>query len=210
MKIIIDFDDVLFNTARFKEELARVFAKNNVPEKEFKHSYDACAKNIGNGLVRRNVYAQIVFLEEKLGIGGEKLRKGLDDFLSDTSRFVFPDAGEFFSWFKKEDLILFSFGGSDFEKKKIMNSGLAPFFGRIILTGETKSIGEIGLAIGEKFIFIDDRTEHIENIKNEMPACATILLKRKEGRYDSPKTKYVDFEAGNLTEADRIIKKIKD
>jgi FMN phosphatase YigB (HAD superfamily) len=210
MKIIIDFDDVLFNTAEFKKELVRVFVKNNVSGEEFNDSYNACAKSIGRGLVRRDVYAQIVFLEEKLGIDGKKLKKDLDAFLSDTSNFVFSDAEEFFHWFKREDLILFSFGGSEFEKKKIMNSGLVSFFGRIILTGETKSVREIGLVKGEKFIFIDDRTEHIENIKNEMPACATILLKRKEGRYDSPKTKYVDFEAENLTEADGVIKKIKD
>jgi FMN phosphatase YigB (HAD superfamily) len=210
MKIIIDFDDVLFNTAEFKKELVRVFEKNSVSAEEFNRSYNACAENIGKGLVRRNVYAQIGFLQKKLGIDGEKLKNDLDGFLRDTSRFVFSDAGEFFDWFKKDDLILFSFGGSEFEKRKIINSGLAPFFGKIIFTGETKSVREIGLAAGEKFVFIDDRTEHIENIKNEMPACATILLKRKEGRYDSPKTKYVDFEAENLMEADRAIKKIKD
>jgi hypothetical protein len=52
---------------------------------------------------------------------------------------------------------------------------------------------------------LEDRVAQITDVEKRFPFVKTILLKRKEGRYDDKKNKYCEFEAKNLKEALKII-----
>ena len=211
MKIFLDFDDSLFDTKRFVSKLVEIFLKNGVSKNDFFATYRDYPQKTVRGLQKYDPCRQIKYLESSIGVCGEKIKSDLENFVSDTSRYVFRDVDSFFSNFRRNNLYIVSFGHTGFQEKKIKNSGLRKRIRNIAVTDRSKAEIIKRFANGkEKFVFIDDRTDQIRSVKKYFPNSATFLLKRKEGRYNSKKTKAVDFEVKNLTEAKKIIKKICD
>jgi FMN phosphatase YigB (HAD superfamily) len=206
-KIFVDFDDSLFNTKKFRDNLIKVFLKNGVTKKDFFATYYDYPEKTVKGLKKYDPKRQIMMLKRKLGIDDIKLKNNLTEFIKDTKKYVFSDIRDFLKGIKKKNLFIISYGYTDFQYKKIKNSGLYAKFEKIIITDndKNKTIQKF-VKKGETFIFIDDRIENINLVKKYFPASTTFLLKRKEGRYNDKKTKAVDFEIKNLKQAKNIIK----
>jgi FMN phosphatase YigB (HAD superfamily) len=211
MKIFIDFDDVLFNTNSFVEDIEKIFAGHGVSEKVFKKYYREPKSEKESKIIRKyNPYEQIKRIKAS-GIRIGALDKSLKSFLKDTRKYLFKDGKKFLNKLKKEDLYVVSYGDRKFQMEKIKNSGIAKYFKKIVIADVSKAVGirKIlkcrNIIPGEALIFIDDRAKFLEDIKKSYPGMATFLFKRKEGRYDDMRTKYCDFEVRDFEEVLDVI-----
>jgi FMN phosphatase YigB (HAD superfamily) len=209
LKIFLDFDDVLFNTKAFKGGLINVFKKNGVSEKDFLKTYKDYPTVTRKGLKKYDPFRQIRLLEKKLGIDGAKTERDMLKFLGGGEKFVFPDVKNFLRRFGKKNLFLVSYGHTGFQDKKIENCSLAEYFQKVVVTDKMKAEVIKRLARREeKFFFLDDRADQIEEVKKNFPQSATFLVKRKEGRYNDRRTEHIDYVIKNLKEGLKILKKL--
>jgi FMN phosphatase YigB (HAD superfamily) len=210
MKIFIDFDDVLFDTKRFISDIKVVFAKNGISENVFRKYYkDTRIK--GEGIVRKyDPYAQMKRMKAQ-GLEISKVENEFKNLVRNTRKYIFKDASSFLKKMKKEELHIVSYGDKKFQKEKIINSGIAGYFKKIMIIEVSKAVAikkilkrkNVG---GEALVFIDDREIFLKDIKKSYPGMVTILMRRLEGRYDDEKTKNCDFEAKNFEEVSKIVK----
>ncbi|MDH4330571.1 MAG: hypothetical protein OEV93_03410 [Candidatus Moranbacteria bacterium] len=212
MKILLDFDDTLFHTAKFKEDLIGVFEECGVSPEDFKKYYYDYSPNDSNSDLKRYVFeSHIDRLSEILGIDGENLRKKAHEFLSDTSAYLFSDVDEFLENFSKDDVYIISFG-CDFLKIKIGNTGIGKKVSEIVTTDKVKefAVGDLlgrekEKFDGEKIFFLDDRIDHLKSVKSKFPEIVSILVSRPEGRYDCELDDSCDHCVRNFSEAKKII-----
>lgn len=210
MKIFIDFDDVLFNTEKFKIEYFRIFKSFGIPEKIFDECYYDPLRN--SGIKEYNPKNHIQRILEKTGSDFPLLEEKIIDFVSDTGAYIFPDVENFLKNFKKEDLFIVSFSLTRFQLSKIFNSGISDFFRKVEVVNDKKSravrflIEEERLNMSESFYFLDDRVEHIGDVKRKFPFIKSILVRRPEGRYKEERNEYCDFQVENLDQVRVILK----
>jgi FMN phosphatase YigB (HAD superfamily) len=211
MKIFIDFDDVLFNTKQFVEDIKKIFEKNGVSEAVFRKYYREQPKKGDEKVRKYNPYEQIKRIKD-LGIETKGIERDFGKLLKNTSKYSFRDGIKFLKEFKNEDLYIVSFGNRKFQGEKINNSGIGKYIREILIIEASKAVGikrilrRRNLEPGEALIFLDDRVKFLKDIKKSYPGMVTFLMKRKEGRYDDERTKYCDFEVENFNEASEIIK----
>jgi FMN phosphatase YigB (HAD superfamily) len=207
-KIFIDFDDTLFNTAALKKSLVEIFKANGVSKSDFFSSYTDYPTVMRGSLKKYDPYKQIEVLHKKLGIKKTKIKSDLEKMVRSSRKFVFRDAHPFLKNFEREDLFLVSFAKTDFQCRKIENSGLREEFSKVIVSDKPKAeiIGKIVGNKKTKIIFIDDRIDQIDAVKKKFSGSATFLMARRNGRFKERESKFVDFEVKNLKEAERIIR----
>lgn len=209
MLIFLDFDDVLFNTSKFKDEYFRLFKKNGVSRDIFEECYyDPLDKN------KTKTYSPIGHINricKRINFNHANFEKLIFDFTNDTKKYVFKDVFYFLQNFIKNDLFIISFSKTNFQKSKIFNSGLASYFSQVEIVDELK--GDIISKIiksrkqreADKIYFIDDRVSHITDVKIKNPQVITILFLRKEGRYHDEKNKYCDYVVKSIKEILKIM-----
>ncbi len=209
--IFIDFDDVLFHSAQFIQDEKNIFWKYGISETLFRKYYYQYVKDDEKGKVRRyDLNKQIQGIKKELNIDEEKLKKELIKLLSDTRRYIFEDGLLFVKKFQQQALYIVSFSQTDFQRKKIKNSGLAEYFQEIVITDGNK--GMVLNKILQKrenknkeAYFIDDKNQHISEIKSKLPIVNTILMKRVEGRYQNESSKNCDYTVKNFEEVNKIL-----
>ena len=210
MKIVLDFDDTIFNTHRLMREFLEIVKKFGFTEEEFFGAYQECKKIMGYF----DPKTIIELLNKAKPFDKVKAEKEIDLILSDLSNFVYSDFFDFVKDFKKESLILLSFGAIDFQEIKIENSGITSYFQEIIITqrDKTEDLKNILRQTqddkgneGEKIFFIDDKTVQVDNIKNKFPEIITMKLKRPQGVDIMTDSKITDYTVKNLNEVKEII-----
>jgi hypothetical protein len=215
MKIFVDFDDVIFNAKRFKEDLIRIFVKNGISRHEFENSYYTFQKKAQAEGKFYDPKKQIEVLRRKGQIDHEKLKKDIDGFMKDLSSYVFPDTYDFLKVFSKKDLFLMSYGHEKHQRNKIKGAKISKFFSKSFITRSNKIENilrlskELNFKKNEKIILIDDRPEQIERAEQKMKKIVTFRMSRKEGRYSDLICLDKDYEVKNFKEALVIIQKMK-
>ena len=200
MKIFIDFDDVLFNTKKFISEYFKIFRKHGISEEIFRRYYYN-EKQTKNRLREYNFNKHIKRIGLNLNIDIKNLESDINKFLFNTQKFIFNDVKKTLKKFQNYDLYILSYGDKKFQNLKIKNSGIVDYFKKIIISQRDKS----SFLKEKTFYFLDDRVAHLKIIKKLYPLAITILVKRKEGRYDNKKNNYCDFDVKNLLEVEKII-----
>jgi FMN phosphatase YigB (HAD superfamily) len=210
MKLFFDFDDVLFNTKKFKEDCYAIFKKKGVSRSFFDECY---YDPLDTASIR--VYDVVKHIEricQKTNRDCSILEHAVAIFVADTKKYVFADVSDVLSGFHKKDLDILSFSKTNFQKAKINGSGITSFFNKITiinsLKGEemAKIIKKEKLGSSEEVYFIDDRVEQIEDVKKRCPQVKTILCVRPEGRYRDRKNKHCDYRITSLREIKKIIR----
>lgn len=214
MKIFIDFDDVLFDTRRFRVDFKDIFFQFGITDDIYTQNYYSYPPN------NQNSPETIYILEEHLkkiskiiSFNKLALKKNIQNLLSNTRKYVFSDAEYFLKNFSRKELFLISHGNPSFQKKKINNSRISRFFGAVKISRGKKG-QEIKKLINrnkyfrekEKYFFLDDRVPYLEEVKKCLPEITTILIQRPEGRYRDQKNNHCDFTVKNLKAALKIIK----
>jgi len=210
MKIFIDFDDVIFNTKQFKEDLKDLFSAQGISPEVFGRYYRDPADN--RAVKTFNPWMHAALICGEIGCDAEKIGKAIDIFMGDISRYIFPDVPGFVDRAGKSNVCVVSFGNAEFQNKKIRNSQLEKYIKDVFVTEGAKCevIAEVlrdeKIGKDKKIFFIDDRVEQIHEVKEKFPYIVTIFIKRPEGRYqEMEKEGCCNFQIRNLAEAEKII-----
>ena len=209
MKIFIDFDDVIFNTKRFRADFQNIFSQFGVTEDVFTDNYYNYSPNKKNYPIKTYLLEKhLEKINQVVSLARPIIEKCLQAFLKDTRKYVFSDVESFLKNFSPSELFLISHGQQDFQRKKIKNAQLEKYFSAIKISSGQKSqdICPWVKKGKESKFFLDDRVHYLEEVKKCLPEIATILIQRPEGRYQDIRNRYCDFTAKNLKEALKIIK----
>ena len=209
MLIFLDFDDVLFNTRKFKDDYFDLFKKRGVAKEVFeKFYYDPLDKRKTKSYSPAEHIRRVC---QQTRLNYSEFEEEVMRFTQNTNRYVFKDTVKFLENFSKKELYLISFSKTNFQKSKIFNSGVAKYFNQIKivdeLKGETikKIIKSKANDTSERLYFIDDRVEHLTDAKIKNPNIITIFLLRKEGRHKDRKNKFCDHQVTSIKEILKII-----
>lgn len=210
MKIFIDFDDVIFNTKKFREDLKEVFLGFGVSKEMYEGTYfDTEYK----GLVRSHDPAgQISRIKGLMDVDGKSLMDAINSFMKRASEYVFPDFVPLVKSCGADNTYVVSYGNVRFQLEKIKASGIEKITKNIFVAEELKTdmvekiIEDRHISGDEKKFFIDDRVEHLDDMEEKFPEIVTIWMRRPEGRWsDVANGKTYDFESHDLIEAGNII-----
>ncbi len=205
MKIILDFDDTIFNTHNLMRDVCAVFSDLGFQEEQFWGAYAECKEKAGDF----NPEIIINLLNEIKPFDEIKAKKKINSILGNSKDFVYPDFFSFAKNFNKKDLILLSFGEANFQRTKIKNSGVSPFFSEIIITQKNKTENLEPLCkkySEEKIFFIDDKTKQIDEVKKIFPQIISVKMERTQGRHINTKSKLANYIVKDLSEVKNIIK----
>jgi FMN phosphatase YigB (HAD superfamily) len=211
MKIFIDFDDVLFNAKKFKNDLISIFQKQGVDKEKFEKSYYTYPRK--NSDAGRFYYPkdQIKRLKKDYKLDTRKLEKEIKLLMKNLENYIFRDVYSFLMNFKKRDLILITYGHEKFQKEKIKGTKIGKYFRDVVVSRKNKLyeilelIGKNSHDLKEKIVMIDDKAECIEKIEKEMKKIKTIHIRRPQGRYSHLPCEHADYETKNLGQAYKII-----
>jgi FMN phosphatase YigB (HAD superfamily) len=209
MKIFIDFDDVIFNTRRFKADFQNIFSQFGITADIFVRNYYNYPPNKkGSSIETYILEKHLEKISQKFSFDRLALKRSIHNFLKDTRQYVFSDVENFLKKFSPSELFLISHGKQNFQRKKIKNTQLESYFSAIKISSGQKSQAICPLIKKgkERKFFLDDRVHYIEEVKKCLPEMTAILIQRPEGRYHDRKNHSCDFTAKNLKEALKIIK----
>lgn len=213
--IIFDFDDTLFETAKFKSEIQKIFAKYGIAADLFEKTYQL-SKNDKNYWQPKK---QLDLLTK--GITPIKKRRILDEInllFKKSKDFLYSDTilvlRKLSFGCRKHNLkvILLTYGNPVVQRAKIKNCRLAKFFDKIIIAKTPAKKKELSKIItqtdqDEKVILIEDRGSIIDPLKKQSRGLIAIHIQRITSRYRE-KSLLADFRISNLMEIEKIIKKL--
>lgn len=214
MKIILDFDDTIFNTHQMVREFVGVFEKNGFTEEEFYNAWKICLKKLGKFDLDAVIDLVINFNKSDHANAknsfsvDKKIKEEINSILSNTNKFIYPDFFDFVRGFEKSNLIILSFGEINFQRTKIENSKIASFFDEVIITSKDKveDLTVICKKYGnDKIFFIDDKAEQVNMVKINLPQVIAIKMERSQGEHVNIKSELADYTVKNLNEAKKII-----
>lgn len=209
MKIFLDFDDVLFNTRAFIEDMKGVFEECGISKELYQTAYREVKIGFDQGERTYDFDAHIKKLQQYCSFDETKLRDKIQTFIGNGKRFLFPDTENFLFSCKKDNCLLFilSFGTSDFQRAKIVGTGIEAFVENIIITPDNK-VDHLRRTVGNEnsgVWFFDDRVKYLEGVKRAFPMVKTVFVKRVEGRYHDESNEFCDYVVSSLAEGEKII-----
>lgn len=203
--IFIDFDNVLIDTRAFGKEWLRAFEFCGIDPEIAKESYNQAK-------ITRITYdfnQHLEILQEKYPfLDLLLLEKRLDEARSLSHRFVFKDVADFFEQISDRCISeLVTSGAENHQPGKINSSGLVPHFNYVHLVppGVKKSDAiqaRLQHFRRQNFIFMDDLSDNIEDIKSVFPESCAIQILRFE---DQVKSEAADACVKNLQDAVPLI-----
>ncbi|MCK5332290.1 hypothetical protein KAJ41_00305 [Candidatus Parcubacteria bacterium] len=208
MKIILDFDDTIFNTFGMLEELAGVFEKVGFSKEEFFQTYQKTTDRVGDF----DLETAINIFEENKAFDREKVKKELNLIIEKADNFVYCDFFNFIRNFKKEELLLLSFGTTDFQKYKIEKSGIVPYFNEVIITSRSKAddIENISKKHNGNIVFIEDKARIIDEVKEKNPDVVTMKIIRRQGRHVEENSRLTNYIIQDLFRLEDVINNLRD
>lgn len=181
MRVYLDLDNTLLATRVFYQDFYRelLLAEGNT-EREIDASY----KFFSNGATRVGEPFSPKRQMEILGwreVTKERVLAEIENLLREKRGFIFPEVVPALMELRRKGLtlILLTFGNEEFQKQKIIASGIAHYFDEIKITASDKT--EILLADqeGEERIFVDDKEEFM-GVLREHSDIQTFHMCRKE------------------------------
>lgn len=214
MKIILDFDDVIFNTFRFNRGYRKTLCACGIPEEIIDECYHQLSAVGRSGKKLYDPQKHLGAIKLRLPIDEKNVKRAIGAFFQGVDRYLFSDAVNFLKKFNKKDLYLVSYGMKGYQDLKIKHAKVQKYFKKVIILDGFKSEGVKEIVSAdkmkkdEKVFFLDDRADWVRDVKKRYPQIITLLMKRHEGRYNDKKNKYCDFEVKDFKRAEKIIKEV--
>ena len=174
MKVYIDFDRTLFNCDMFLEDFYTLINEYHITKEIFKNSQNQCFKDGFNPYV-------ILHKVEEVFSFDKSLYTKVDNLLKSTYQYLYSDSLAFLKYLKKSDytVIILTKGNEEYQKEKIINSGINDYYDDLIITMQHKGKLKLDYKNG---IFIDDNPKEIKSIIKNNPKMI-IRIKRENERY---------------------------
>lgn len=196
----IDFDDTLFNTYLFKEDMFGCFARCGVSREDYAITYRQAVFGPLVGYFDYSFKKQADILRE---MGYQVPDSTIDELNSlFNNNYVDPEAIKFLQDMKKisRQMILLTAGLRSFQEKKIASTGLAKYFDKvpvIIDGGKTQKILDVA-GQEQKILFINDNLQENAQIKNDLPYIL-VVAKKHHDKWDED-----DYEKSMLPYFDTL------
>ncbi len=146
MNYYIDFDNTIFDTVSFHDDLLKILLKNKIEEKYIKDYY------------KKNGVKPLALVNS---LCNEVITKEVDELFKKAKDYLYKDAIDFLKAKSFNSYILYTYGDLDYQNKKIENSGILKYFDEVIITDEDKTKIDLDYANG---IFIDDNPKVIKKL----------------------------------------------
>jgi len=217
MILILDFDDTLLNTKQFwtKRMPDLLFSHFKITHTEFKESRETLKEMHRNNPEYYDLKSRIELLGNNSPEYVKEICKKIYEFTEkETKNFLFNDTVSFLKKYQNvHTLILMTFGDPDFQRHKVVSSGIAPYFSKLIFTGEESKATAIKKVVKDaprntKIVFLDDRIPHLRATKKTIPRVFTVRMKRKEGRYNDEKGFKECYEVTDLNSFAALLESI--
>jgi len=209
MKIVIDFDDTIFNTYMFVQEIIKHFQRVGFTSDEFKEIYKKSKEKM-NSFDQKTVVDLFFQLKP---FDKEDVVEEIDSLIERSREFIYPDFKKFANEHIRKELTLLSFGTTDFQKRKIDNANISNLFDKVHITDKDKVfyLENIYRSNPEDLIvFIDDKASEIDKVKEKFPDVIAIKMERPRGGHIKIKSERADYVAKNFSDVKKIIKKISE
>jgi FMN phosphatase YigB (HAD superfamily) len=161
MKLLLDFDDVLFDTSRLKETFFAVLNRHGVLRAKEKYHFErANDRPFSLKLFIRRL------CKEK-GIGNQEADAMYDEVMSVCGNLVNQDLVRILERVGSKNCYLITNGDEGFQKDKIICSGIKRFIEDVVIVPGTKKFAIESLCAkfpDEPVIFVDDREKFFEDI----------------------------------------------
>ena len=182
-KVIIDFDDTLFDAYAFKRELCAAVVRLGFSEEEFWTTYKQTRDHMPGMLSYTFArHAENLISFHPTSTEASVIQKAFEEII-DHQDFIFSDARPLLDFLKsqKKTLILLSLGDTVFQSRKVENSGLVRFFDRIELV-DTRKLDVIQLLVDghEPVYFLNDKALETKEILECYPHWQALLRERAD------------------------------
>lgn len=188
--VIIDFDDTLFDTARWYEEsLSRSLEPFGVSSSDFKSAYPK-GDEATAGLIGWSPEAEATYLEEYLRRNGHCHALARDSAVAaitacvdSCASFLFSDAKDVLGRLREQyRVVLLSRGNVDFQRRKIRVTGVGELVEEVIVTPDHKAmaIRTILKPNDNPVYFIEDNIASSLEVKELFPLLNVVLKRRRD------------------------------
>ncbi len=171
MKLIVDFDDVLFKTSKLKEQFFAVLTSHGVKNAEEQYVFERKnSRPFSLWLFLRRVC--VVEGIPDAGLLYEEVMSVCEDLINEELLSVLTEVGQ-------EHCYIVTSGDDEFQKDKIVRSGIYKYVQEVIIVPGSKK--EVIEALCKKFhdeevVFVDDKEAFFSDIDREThPNLRTVL-----------------------------------
>ncbi len=177
---VIDFDDTLFDTQKFKDSLNKTLIDCGVSLVDADWSYQL-ARNLPDGQFAYSHVRRAEFLATR-GYDQNLIVTALEKVMANESLLLhlLPGVHEFLQTLKDlgKQLILLSLGDPNFQELKVQGTGIAYYFDRLFMVPDKKEavIAEL-LAHHSptEYWLVNDKVNETLNIKKSFPDIRVVL-----------------------------------
>lgn len=164
--IVIDLDDTLIDSSRIKNGIFSVIAKDGLSVRECRKAYRVFR---GKHLFEPYEFIKVLVKAGKL-LNHSKVLKGVGAVFKKRKYYNFKAAEDFLKKLSRyHDLVLLTYGSGKFQKLKIRQSGLRPYFKKIIITSEPDKKNALGKLEGSSrkgVVLIDNSMAVVKSAKS--------------------------------------------
>ena len=146
MNYYIDFDNTIFDTVSFHNDLIKILIDNNIPESYINEYY------------KKNGVAPLALVNS---LCNEVITEKVDKLFKNAKKYLYKDAIDFLKTKSFNNYILYTYGDIDYQNKKIDNCDILEYFDEIIITDDIKTNIKLDYKNG---IFVDDNTKVIKDL----------------------------------------------
>lgn len=194
MRILIDFDYTLFNTAQMRRALVTALKKWGITEADYQRAEKKC---ITNGIYDPREHLHDLLPDH---FHCEEAKKEFAAVVRRAAAFLYPDSMGFLQRQRMagHHLTILSFGLPSWQQEKIDHSGVRSSVDTVITTDQPKERAVQQFADEQELAVLDDRGRVLDAMKKLRPDVITIWMRRPESPYHAEACLHADNIKENL------------
>jgi hypothetical protein len=207
MKIVFDFDHTLFDMSSMHEALEEGITDLGVPIDTYRSAY---YKATSWKVFTVNALASQLHKRNK--VKPSDVAKAFNKVAEVSDIFVYPDVHEHVDLMKSDghELLLLSWGDSDWQTKKIDLSKIKHHFNQVLTVSNMKVDAlQSWCDEGCEVVVVDDKPAELRAIHSMYPDFHFIRMRRENGKYSDQDTPEHMHEAKGMDEVKKIIAGLK-
>lgn len=172
--LFLDFDETLFDNTKARNFILNDLKEHGITQEIWGETYELVKKE----------YKGVYNREEHFFHLSQRASQSFDvsvhykKYIEFVSECIYPDVLPFLKRYKESRVVIVTYGEEEFQTEKIEHSNILEYIDATIITDRAKSEALKDVFDGVSGIFIDDRIEHLDDIKKAYPTIETILIDR--------------------------------
>ena len=212
MKLVIDFDDTIFDTNRFKRErLFPCLKKYDISAEVFEKNYEKYRQN--NHIY--DIYQHLEFFKKESNLDID-IESVIYEISNGLESFVFPEYLNIFKKYGRENIFILTQGDENFQQLKIKRSEVDKKVEEVLIVDSTKQEKKEDISLlwpNETILFIDDKFKNLsfetenKNIRRIFVGNEQNLSEEEHAyliKHEIPILKREDLDKGILSEKERL------